>query len=440
VNWSSRYETIAEIGSGGMATVWVGKVRGGTEHLVALKRAHTHVKADTAAYESMIREANLAARVRHPNVVGVHDVDQVDGDLVIVLDYVEGCTLRLLSNRLEEQRLLRPRETIRILLDIGAGLHAAHQVGLIHRDISPSNILIGADGVARLADFGIAKAQFESSDGERTATGILKGKLAYMAPEYLMGQQADTAADLWSFAVCAWESLTGRRLFKGDSDLETLAKISDAEFRPISREVRELGAFDQVFARALQKDPRSRHASVEEFAYDLEHVARQYDLVASHHEVSALIELIAEPELTERRNLLQGEMRTIARPSYDRVSMPPVSQPPMSGPPAPPPSGDLPTQIHTTRNHPTVQVVHTIPASPPTTRTRKATRAETEASREKLALVGALMLLALALGWMFSQLANQDAPKRTSPTVAPTVRPTTTPLPGRGNTPRTNGR
>jgi serine/threonine-protein kinase len=453
VNWSSRYETIAEIGSGGMASVWVGRVRGGGDQLVALKRAHSHVKADNKAYEAMIREANLAARVRHPNVVGVLDVDQVDGDLVIVLDYVEGCTLRLLLNRLEEQRVLRPREIVRILLDIAAGLHAAHRVGLIHRDISPSNILIGSDGVARLADFGIAKAQFEGSEGERTATGILKGKLAYMAPEYLMYQRVDASSDLFSFAVCAWESLTGRRLFKGDSDLETLAKIADADIRPISKEVPELAAFDPPLRRALSKMPEDRHASVEEFAYELETIARNYDLLASHHEVSALIELIAEPELRERRMLVQVEQQTIAR-----VSAPPVV-------PVAEISGDLPTQVHTSRR----PRVSTPPLPPPPATARRNTRAEVEARREKLALVGALMLLALALGWMWTQLSNQDrptpipkaarnttwqdaAPSPAAPTADAAVRPVTTPSPvpfggvpfggaiDRGNTPRRGGR
>jgi serine/threonine-protein kinase len=445
VNWSSRYETIAEIGSGGMASVWVGRIRGGGDQLVALKRAHSHVKADNKAYEAMIREANLAARVRHPNVVGVLDVDQVDGDLVIVLDYVEGCTLRLLSNRLEEQRVLRPREIVRILLDIAAGLHAAHQVGLIHRDISPSNILIGSDGVARLADFGIAKAQFEGSEGERTATGILKGKLAYMAPEYLMYQRVDASSDLFSFAVCAWESLTGRRLFKGDSDLETLAKIADADVRPISKEVPELGAFDPPLARALSKMPEDRHASVEEFGYELETIARKYDLLASHHEVSALIELIAEPELRERRMLVQVEQQTIARVSAPLVV--PVAEI----------SGDLPTQVHTSRR------AHLSPPPPAPPPTRRNTHAEVEARREKLALVGALMLLALALGWMWTQLNNQDRPtpipkaaRSTTwqdaaaspavPTADAAVRPMPTPSPpfgtpsDRGNTPRRGGR
>ena len=402
-----------------MASVWVGRIHGGGDQLVALKRAHAHVRADERASASMIREANLAARVRHPNVVGVIAVDQLDGELVIVLDYVEGCTLRLLSNRLESQRILRPREMVRILLDIAAGLQAAHESGLIHRDISPSNILVGSDGVARLADFGIAKAQFEGGDGERTATGILKGKLAYMAPEYLMYQRVDASSDLFSLAVVAWESLTGRRLFKGDSDLETLAKIAEADILPVSRAVPELGLFDRVFARALAKIPEDRHSSVAEFAYDLEDVARSYDLVASHNDVAGLVEHIAEPELRERREKL---MRSVP-PEQISGDLPTQIAIPSQI------SGDLPTQIHTGRHTahprhvPTVVPALAMPPIPPTTRVRRNTgRAEREATREKLALVAALMLLALVLGWMWTQMNATTNGRANDPSLRPIPR------------------
>jgi hypothetical protein len=406
VSFGPRYETIAEIGSGGMASVWVGRVVGAGDQLVALKRAHPHVKTDERAAEAMMREAELAARVRHPNVVGVHAVDEVGGDLVIVLDYVEGATLRLLWQRLEEQRVVRPREMIRILLDIAAGLDAAHRAGLIHRDVSPSNILVGSDGVARLSDFGIAKAQF--SDGEQTKTGILKGKLAYMAPEYLMYQRIDALSDMFSFGVIGWEALTGHRLFKGDSDLETLAKIADADVRAISSERPELRAFDGIFLRALAKQPEDRFASLDELAGELEVLARGYDLIASHAEVAALVEHLAGPELSERRRLLRSDVETM----YGSNHIPQAE-----------PSGDLPTQIHTGRasgppQQMAPQQIMLVPAPRAPTvriRTRKNERAEVEARREKLALVGALMLLALALGWMWTQLNKENPPVHIPP-------------------------
>ncbi|MBX3234183.1 MAG: serine/threonine protein kinase [Labilithrix sp.] len=459
---ASRYETIAEIGTGGMASVFLGRARGGDE-LVALKRAHPHIKRDPKAAESMLREANLAARVRHPNVVNVLDVDEDQGDLVIVLDYVEGCTLRTLFTRLERSGEWRPREMLRIVLDVAAGLEAAHRIGLIHRDVSPSNVLVGSDGIARLADFGLAKAQFESSDGERTATGILKGKLAYMAPEYIMYQRVDAASDLFSYAVVAWESLAGSRLFKGHSDIETLALIADANTLPLSSARRELRALDPIFTRALAKQPEDRFFSVAEMAAELEHIGRGYDLLASREEVADLVERVAEPEISERRRLARAEA-----PTMHHGALP---LPPGMDVPDPEPSGDLPTQVHSARRvslpppsyppasrtsrpppHPSHPPSHPPPqpsrsAPPPTARarSRRNEQAEREANREHLALIGALLLLLLALVWMWSTMARDKARPPavmqpaaldggTSPAIAP-VMPTTTPS-QRGNTPR----
>lgn len=458
---ASRYETIAEIGTGGMASVYLGRVRGGASNdFVALKRAHPHIKADPRAAESMLREANLAARVRHRNVVNVLDVDEDDGDLVIVLDYVEGCTLRTLWSRLERAREWRPREMLRIVLDVAAGLHAAHQTGLVHRDVSPSNVLVGSDGVARLADFGIAKAQFDSTEGERTATGILKGKLAYMAPEYIMFQRVDAASDLFSFAVVAWESLAGVRLFKGNSDIETLALIADANTMPLSTARRELRPLDAVFRRALAKQPEDRYASIEEMASELEVLGRGYDLLASHDDVAELVERVAARELQERRRLSGADLRAVredAETMYASVPLPQAE-----------PSGDLPTTVHhsarrsshippepartsrpppqtssrtsrpppSTSRPPTQMTSRPPSARPPqhlpqmmstaaTIRSRhRSEQREKEASREHLALIGALLLLLLALVWMWFTMAHDGS--RPAPAVMPNATPAPT--------------
>lgn len=316
---ASRYEALLPIGTGGMATVFVGRARGaeGRSRLVALKRAHAHVRDDEALVESMKLEARLASRLHHANVVSVLDVEENEDELVLVLDYVEGCTLRTLMSKLEKLGERRPRETIRIILDIAAGLHAAHQatdeagrlLGLVHRDVSPSNVLVGSDGVSRLSDFGIAKALFEGSD--RTETGVLKGKSSYMAPEYVLHQHANAASDLFSLAVVAWEALADARLFKGATELETLTRVARADIRPLSSERPELSALDLVLAKALSRLPSERHKSVEHFALELEAVARANDLVASHAEVSALVERVAKSELQERRRVLLDDVETV---------------------------------------------------------------------------------------------------------------------------------
>ncbi len=445
---ASRYETIAPIGSGGMASVFVARVRGEDEdRLVALKRALPHVKKDARLASSMKLEAHLAARVQHPNVVSVLDVEEEDGDLVLVLDYVEGCTLRLLTNRLADAGERRPRELLRVLLDIAAGLHQAHRttdddgrlLGIVHRDVSPSNVLVGVDGVSRLSDFGIAKVLFEGSD--RTEAGVLKGKCAYMAPEYVIHQRSDALSDLFSFSVVAWEALAGQRLFRGASEIETLSLVAQAKTRLLSDERPELAALDEVFVRALAAEPEDRHESVAEMAAELEGVARELDLVGSHAEVGILVERLAEPELEKRRRILRADLETqigtvrltpelkaLARSvSEPQLVAPYLSAPPQLAAPAYLPAAHLsaphlsaarisvaPAQPSappkSLSSQPLWSSQQVAPLEPPPALPRPPpTEIADESGRwEKLALVGALMLLALALGWMWTQL--QDPP------------------------------
>ena len=242
---STRYETLAVIGQGGMATVALGRARGaaGFTRLVAIKRAHVHLSDEAA---SMQREAALVSRLHHPNVVRVLDVVEDGAELVLVRDYVEGGSLADLVQRAADVGLearTRTRAFVRILVDVAAGLDAAHRatdddgrkLGLVHRDVSPSNVLVGTDGVARLTDFGIAKALEASRD--RTDTGRLKGKIAYMAPEYVESQHADAYGDQFALGVVAWEALAGARLFRGPTEIETLKRVVAARF-PSLAEIR----------------------------------------------------------------------------------------------------------------------------------------------------------------------------------------------------------
>jgi len=478
----SRYEALLPIGTGGMATVYVGRPVGseGLSHLVALKRAHAYLRTDAQLVENMKLEARLASRLHHPNVVSVLDVDEIDGDLVLVLDYVEGCTLRTLLAKLEQLGERRPREIVRIILDVAAGLHAAHLatdedgrlLGLVHRDISPSNVLVGVDGMARLSDFGIAKALFEGSD--RTEAGVLKGKSSYMAPEYVLHQHANASSDLFSLAVVAWESLAHVRLFKGSSEIETFQRIVAAEIRPLSGERPELAPLDLVLAKALSRLPSDRHRSVEQFAIELEEVARRNDLVASHAEVSTLVQRVAKTELDERRQALlaraEKEAETVVaslpmlpRPEELAAAMlaetglPPSSRAPrpgvdprssidalpaidprpsidaspavdprpsvdarMSDPRWSVPSGPRSAaQITTSRR---AAAARTIGGAPPDQASLLLERRRRRA-KELLALVGAFALLGLALTAMAIQIENTP-PIEEAPFASPTPSPT----------------
>lgn len=386
-----------------MAQVSVGRRRGDSR-LVALKRAHAHVREDPGLAESLKREAQLASRLDHPNIVSVLDVEELDEELVLVLDYVEGCTLRALTAKLQKAGVDRPREVIRVVLDVAAGLQAAHDAGLVHRDVSPSNVLLGLDGVARIADFGIAKAQFDATD--RTETGVLKGKSSYMAPEYVLHQHAKPASDLFSLAVLCWEALTGARLFKGANDVETLMAVAAAEIRPIAPERPALAALDPVIARALARAPEDRQASAAHFARELEAVAQAHGLLASHGDVGALVRRLFAQELAERGKLLDhDEEQTMAAP-LSAPHPPSVIVLPQSMPVVP-----VSTPIMVPRSVPSVPVAPVVaiprPATPPVTApARRKTRARQRARRDLLTLVGALALLGVALALLAHRLRS----------------------------------
>ena len=174
---SSRYELLVKIASGGMATVYVGRLSSvvGSSRLVAIKRAHAHLMEDPAFAKMLIEEAKLASRIHHPNVVAVQSVEEVEGELLLVMDYVEGASLADLVNY--EELPMPARVAVRALLDGCAGLQAAHELtdddgkslGIVHRDVSPHNILVGVDGVARLTDFGIAKSSGHTGSAGQTS-------------------------------------------------------------------------------------------------------------------------------------------------------------------------------------------------------------------------------------------------------------------------------
>jgi eukaryotic-like serine/threonine-protein kinase len=328
----SRYELLAKIASGGMATVYVGQIRSsaGFRRLVAIKRAHAHIVADAALRDTLVTEARVASMIHHPHVVAVQDVEYVDGELLLVMDYVEGASLfELLA---AGARLpLSPRVAVRIALDACAGLHAAHELadidgepmGLIHRDISPQNVMVGVDGTARIVDFGIAKA-LQSS--KHTQTGTLKGKTAYMAPEYLEGGGVSRATDVFALGVTTWEALTGERLFRGRNDLETMRKVTDPTPAPLlSAHVAGLGGLDEVVAKALAKDPRDRYSTALAFGDALDRAARALDLVASTTEIAVAVTSVVGVALSKRRALIRDAVNAEPRA---RDSAVPVSAPP----------------------------------------------------------------------------------------------------------------
>lgn len=317
-----RYELLGEIASGGMATVFLGRAVGarGFSRLVAIKRMHPHLERDEEFVTAFLEEARLAARIRHPNCVATLDVE--DGEApYLVMEYVEGDRLSgLIKEHVSRaQQGLPVPVAIRISVDALEGLHAAHDLrdddgeplDLIHRDISPQNVLVGVDGVARVTDFGIAKAAGRAS---HTREGELKGKIAYMAPEQLTNPTGiDRRVDVFAMGVVCWEMLTGRRLFRAATDIETIGVILHHEvtaIRAVAPHVPE--RVEQVVMRALERDPSRRWNSAQDFARALESLG----LAAPTRVVADFVkETVGDKVARERARLRSGWSTNTPSPS-----------------------------------------------------------------------------------------------------------------------------
>jgi serine/threonine-protein kinase len=303
-----RFEPLAKVASGGTATVYVGAaLRDTSGATVALKRPHPHVLDDARQRATLLREAKVAAGLHHPNIVQVREIEEVGGELQLVMDYVEGTALgTLIALEAEGARRMPVPIAVRILLDATAGLVALHEqrdpegrvLGLVHRDVSPQNILVGIDGAARLTDFGLARAAYDGAPS--TTQGTLKGKLGYMAPEYVSHGQVDPGVDVFAMGVVLWETLAGQRLFRGDNEGQTLDRVLHEPAAPLAAIAPELAVFDGLLARALAKDPRDRLASAQALRGELEAITSAAGAPATRQEVGAYVARAASVELDER--------------------------------------------------------------------------------------------------------------------------------------------
>ncbi len=289
-----RYVLYDEIAAGGVATVYLAKQEGasGFARVVAVKRMHGHLARHSDAMPMMRDEAWLSTRIRHPKVVSVLDVVEEDGELVLVMEYVEGASLAELFRTVSARGgKLSPRVVGALVVDMLEGLDAAHRacaedgtpLDLIHRDVSPSNVLVGTDGVARLADFGVAKA---AGRMQSTQQGELKGKFAYMAPEQARGETLSSQTDIYAAGVVLWECLAGRRLHYADEVAATVANILYGEIPRVDEVNSELTPeVDAVARRALASDPAARYPTAAAMATAVEQVLGR----ASPSDVAAVL-------------------------------------------------------------------------------------------------------------------------------------------------------
>jgi serine/threonine-protein kinase len=340
-----RYLLFGEIAAGGMAAVHFGRLSGpaGFSRTVAIKRLHVHLAKDPEFVSMFLDEARLAARVRHPNVVPTLDVVATDGEIFLVMEYVQGESLARL---LRAVRAMMTPADVRIVATVMAnvlhGLHAAHEarseqgepLEIVHRDVSPQNVLVGVDGVPRVLDFGVAKAAGRLGT---TKQGEIKGKISYMPPEQLHGGRVTRQSDVYSAAVVTWEALTGKRLFYSDNEAAVVTAILQAPIRAPSEVASHVPpAFDRVVMRGLERDPARRYATAREMAVELERCVG----IVSASQIGEWVESLAHDELLKRASRMAeiesvSSSRPVTLPATSELPTMVASSPVIDAPPRP---------------------------------------------------------------------------------------------------------
>lgn len=276
---ADKYDLLRRLGRGGMAEVFLAKQKGleGFQKLVVIKRILPHRAQDGEFVTMFLDEARTAADLRHPNVVNVFDINRDLGTYYMAMEFLHGSDVRGIMKRSAKKRAWIPTEhVVEMVMGAAAGLHYAHEkrgldgrpLNIVHRDISPQNIIVGFTGETKIVDFGIAKA---ASQQVETEAGVLKGKFAYMSPEQVRGEPLDGRSDLFALGIVLWELLTLRRLFKRESEQQTLMAVMDEDAPPIRQARPELPkSLEKVVAKALARDLDERYQSCEEFREALE--------------------------------------------------------------------------------------------------------------------------------------------------------------------------
>lgn len=281
-----KYELLEPAGEGGMASVWRALTHGaeGFTKKVAVKRVLPGLARDTKFAQMFVEEARVVSDLQHPNIVQVHDFDRdEEGNYFIVMEWVEGLDLgRYIRAYLRVGERTRWDYCAAIGIEALRALAAAHDredddgnpAPVIHRDVTPSNILIGRNGVVKLADFGLARATDRAS---MTKPGTVKGKLSYMAPEVLTGQKANFRTDIYCLGIVLWEALAGRRLYAGGTDLDVIMRVREGKV-PALTEVRDdvPSVLAEIVHCALEKEPQARFSAAGEMQRALAAILRQH--------------------------------------------------------------------------------------------------------------------------------------------------------------------
>lgn len=316
-----RYELLCPIAEGGMATVWIARRTGskaGFEKLVAIKTILPKYAADVRFQRMFVAEARLASRIEHVNVAQILDVGEQQEMTYLVMEYVDGEALSKVHRALERTGALIPTGILlRIMADVCGGLHAAHELrdehgvhlGVVHRDVSPQNVLVSRTGIVKLIDFGIAVAR--DRYGADTNTGQLKGKVRYMAPEHVLGHKVDRRTDIWAAGAVLHHLLSGKPPFEGENEMHTILLLKSApEPPPLPSEVHP--AVAAVTRRALSPAPDDRFSTAAEMQEALEGAMLEANLKTTTVAVAKFLEEVAAERARARKDAIAIGLRAAA--------------------------------------------------------------------------------------------------------------------------------
>ncbi|MBN8612064.1 MAG: serine/threonine protein kinase [Deltaproteobacteria bacterium] len=412
-----KHLIVGKLASGGMATTYLARLVGpaGFENVVVLKRMLPHLAEDQRFRVMFEDEARTVARIRHPNVVRIFELVSDVGELYLVMEYLEGDTLRQLMKSLAQRGTRLPwAMAAYIVSEAALGLHAAHEqtdddgrtLGLVHRDVSPHNLFLTCDGGVKVIDFGIAKSADHVS---HTSTGELKGKFAYMSPEQVEQRPVDRRTDVFALGVVLWELVARKRLFARDTQMATMRAVANDVAPPLSSLDPEVpAALEALVARALQKDENARIADMLELRRGLLEVLRDAGIVDPKDELAKLANEAFVREAAERTELIRRSRGTTS----GLVSIPDVAD-----------AEGTPSKVRTMTA-----------GSAPARETAGAAETSSPSRRFLIAwsLIALLVMVAVGIGWMAagSTLPVAEVAPPTSPPTTPTpavIEPTPTP-------------
>ena len=402
-----KYSLLGHLATGGMAEVYLARQGGlqGFEKIVVIKRVRPEL-SDAATNQLFLDEARLVATLEHPNIAQVYEMGLVEDAYFFVMEYVHGADLRqLMEAAVRKERKISLADAVYIMIGICAALHYAHEktdhdgndLGIIHRDVSPSNVLISHDGAVKVCDFGIAKAANRQSDTQR---GVLKGKFNYMSPEQCRSEEIDRRSDIFAMGILLYEMTTLSRLFVEASDFELLRTIVEKPVPPPSKRIAGYPAeLERIVLKALRKHRDERYASAQEMQLELEEFAREQKLAMSSVSIKKLMS-----ELFEKRMKAWQHSQESGKPLGDHL-LETVRRP----------SGDMPVFLPLGSEEYEVSVEQTPGGSPAVKKRRTQPSAAVQpgpARPSVMWVVGAALAAAVAVGVTFATGYLRDAQEK----------------------------